>query len=461
MRVVSFLLSGGLLSRARQRPWRRWLTAGVSALALAVVAQGCKSSTGPNSKGTGTLIVTLQTVQRTSPLVVVAGPNGDTTTVTSTDTMVDIVPGTYTVVSAGATTSSSIASVFYRGLVTGSPATVSAGDTAVISIRFQVRTGSGGLWVTTTDSGRALAAQYTSAQLTAGQPAGISLSVAGASSTFDAAGDLWVGDSAGNTLTEYAAAQLAATGTPSATVSITGPALAGPVGLVFDQSGNLWVSNFNANTIIEFTPTQLHRGGALKPTIVVSGLALDGPARMSFDASGNLWIANTLSSTVVALAPSSLVSSGTPLPAITLTASDSSLDGPTGLAFDQSGDLWVANSVGSSIVAFNPSQIAASGSTTPYETLFLPSTSLTPTAVAFDNNGDLWTNSTAGSAILEYTGTQLAVGDTVPPATVITVTGVPANLAFNPPPDSLPLSGSPGGAAVERAKRVQARFRQR
>ena len=86
---------------------------------------------------------------------------------------------------------------------------------------------------------------------------------------------------------------------------------------------------------------------------------------------------------------------------------------------------------------------------------------MTPTAVAFDNNGDLWTNSTAGSAILEYTGTQLAVGDTVPPATVITVTGVPANLAFNPPPDSLPLSGSPGGTAVERAKRVQARFRQR
>ena len=66
------------------------------------------------------------------------------TTVTSTDTMVDIVPGTYTVVSAGAATSSSIASVFYRGLVTGSPATVSAGDTAVISIRFQVRPGSGG-----------------------------------------------------------------------------------------------------------------------------------------------------------------------------------------------------------------------------------------------------------------------------------------------------------------------------
>lgn len=443
------------------RPRRMRLAAGVGALALAVVVQGCKSSTGPSSKGSGTLIVTLQTVQRTSPTVVVAGPNGDTTSVTSTDTMVDLVPGTYTVVSAGATTSSSIVSVFYRGLVTGSPAAIGAGDTALISVRFEARTGSGGLWVTSTDSGRALAAQYTSAQLTAGGPAGISLSVAGASSTFDAAGDLWVGDSAGNTLTEYAAAQLAATGTPSAAVSITSPALAGAVGLVFDQSGDLWVSNFNASTVIEFTPTQRHCGGALRPTVVVSGLAFDGPARMSFDTLGNLWIANTLSNTVVALAPSSLMSSGTPLPAITLTASDSSLNGPIGLAFDQLGDLWVANSVGSSIVAFHPLQIAASGSTTPYETLFLPSTSLTPTAVAFDNNGDLWTNSTAGAAILEYTGTQLATGDSVPPAAVINVTGVPANLAFNPPPDSLPLSGSPGGAAVERAKRVQVRLRRR
>lgn len=436
------------------------LTPGVIGLALAAVAQGCKSSTGPGSN-TGTLIITLEPVARASPFVVVTGPNGDTTDVSATDTLVGLAPGTYTIARAGATTSNPIASLFYRALVTGSPATVAAGNTTVISIQFEARVGSGGLWITSTVSGEALATQYTSAELLAGAPAGVLLGVGGANSTFDAAGDLWVGDSAASTLAEYAAADLAASGAPSPTVSITSAAIAGPVGLVFDQTGDLWVSNFNTNTVIEFTPSQLHRGGVLKPTIVLSGLAFDGPARMSFDISGNLWVANTLSSTVVSLAPSGLASSGTPLPAITLTAADSSLNGPSGLAFDQSGDLWVANSIGSSIVAFRPSQIAASGSTAPFETLFLPDTLLAPTAIAFDNNGDLWTNSTTGAAVLEYTITQLAAGDSVPPAAVINVTGVPASLAFNPPPDSLPLSGSPGNAAVGRSRRLTDRLRQR
>jgi sugar lactone lactonase YvrE len=439
------------------------LTAGVGALALAVVAQGCKSSTGPNPKTTATLIVTLGTAPpSTSPLVVVAGPNGDTTDVGSTDTLVGLEPGTYTVASAGATTSSGIVSLFYSGLATGSPATIAAGDTAVISIRFEARAGSGGLWVTSLETTQALAAQYTSAQLTTGAAAGISLSVAGAYGAFDAAGDLWVGDSGANTLTEYAAAQLAATGSPGATVSITSPALAGPVGLAFDQLGDLWVSNFDANTVVEFGPNQLRRGGNLTPAIVVSGLAFDGPARMSFDTSGNLWVANTLSSTVVALAPSSLTSSGTPLPAITLTSDSGSLNGPSGLAFDELGDLWVANSVGGTIVAFNSSQIASSArGTVPYETLFLPSTTAAPTAIAFDNSGDLWTNSTTGAAIFEYTGTQLAAGDSVPPALVLNVAGVPVNLVFDPPPDSLPLPGSLGGAAVGRAKGIRAPLRRR
>jgi DNA-binding beta-propeller fold protein YncE len=41
------------------------------------------------------------------------------------------------------------------------------------------------------------------------------------------------------------------------------------------------------------------------------------------------------------------------------------LDVPAGLAFDASGNLWVANSTGQTIVEFVASQIVASGSPTP------------------------------------------------------------------------------------------------
>jgi sugar lactone lactonase YvrE len=422
----------------------------VGAAALLLVAHGCKSSTSPNSS-TGKLVITVKPTHGATPIIVVIGQGGDTAVVTQVDTSVVVPAGTYTVARAAAVVTGPVATTYYAGVVKGNPATVAAGATAVISITFALRPGSGQLWVTGGPNGHTVAAGYTGEQLSSSSP-GVTLSVAGRTAAFDTAGNLWVGDSATNTLTEYAASQLTVSGAPAPIATITSSALQGPVGLAFDQAGTLWVSNFNTNTVVGFFGNQLRSAGSQKPAIIISGNAFDGPARMSFDTAGKLWVPNTLTSTVVAIAQSSLAVSGTPLPAVTLTASSGSLNGPSGIAFDQSGDLWVANSVGSSLVAFHPSQLVNSGPAAPFETIFLPAATGAPTAIAFDNGGDLWTNSTSRAVVLGYTGVQLAVGDSVPPAATVTVASTPASLVFNPPSAGLPISGGAFARLRRRAR---------
>jgi sugar lactone lactonase YvrE len=88
---------------------------------------------------------------------------------------------------------------------------------------------------------------------------------------------------------------------------------------------------------------------------------------MAFDASGGLWVSNGNTSpfSIVGYTASQLAASGSPVPAVTLTPSGSSLANPAGLAFDASGNLWVANVSGASpIVEFSASQLA-NGSPTP------------------------------------------------------------------------------------------------
>ena len=80
-------------------------------------------------------------------------------------------------------------------------------------------------------------------------------------------------------------------------------------------------------------------------------------------------MANGIVSTVVEYTPSQLEATAAPTPAVTISArgttSGNSLDYPVGLAFDASGDLWVASSQGGIVVEYTPGQLAASGAPTP------------------------------------------------------------------------------------------------
>ena len=218
---------------------------------------------------------------------------------------------------------------------------------------------------------------------------------------------------------------------PVSTVSGVGTTLNTPYYMALDPSGNVWVANFAANTVVEYTQAQLAVGGAPAPTVTLSATAssIDGPSYLAFDRAGNLWVANQVASTtgsVVEFTPSQLTTSGAPTPKVTVTSNGSgSINSPSSLAFDGLGNLWVGNdtsaSTTSNIVSFTPGQISTSGNPTPTVTLSTAAGSISnPDALAIDHSGNLWVaNDVAPGSVVAFSPNQLAAsGSPVPKVTL-------------------------------------------
>ena len=100
---------------------------------------------------------------------------------------------------------------------------------------------------------------------------------------------------------------------------------------------------------------------------------LSDPEALAFDSSGNLYVANNGNNTVIKFAPGSTTASAT---------YSAGLSEPEALAFDSSGNLYVANFGNATVSKFAP------GSTTASATY---SAGLSePEALAFDSSGNLY-----------------------------------------------------------------------
>ena len=176
-----------------------------------------------------------------------------------------------------------------------------------------------------------------------------------------------------------------------------------PEGLTLDSADNLYVSNFNTNTINEFAPD------GTPSTFIQSGLK--PRFALAFDNLGNLFAAASNNATIEKIAPGGNIttfenrigvqfmtfdSTGSNL-YVSLPSSNqigkytsdgslsifasSGLSSPSGLAFDSSGNLYVA-SLGDKIVKFTPN---GNGS------VFASSSLLdAPQGMAFDSSGNLY-----------------------------------------------------------------------
>jgi sugar lactone lactonase YvrE len=272
---------------------------------------------------------------------------------------------------------------------------------------------------------------------------------------FDAQGNLWVVNDNSNTVVEYAVAQLSASGSPTPVVTIQLPAMSVSYAIAFDASGNLWVGNNFANTIVEFTPSQLAAGGSPTPAVTIAEVppqpnTLQEPIGLAFDTHGNLWVANNAASSIVEYTPSQLATSGSPAPTVTLTGA--AILYPNEIAFDHAGNLWITNSAynvtpsipaSGRIVEYAAQDLTTTGSPTAVLTLNLPQGTYgaVPTGLAFDDSGNLWYADAYTQSIGQYSAASLTAGGSPSPAIIIpsatAVSGV--GIAFNPHSTALPL----------------------
>jgi sugar lactone lactonase YvrE len=361
-----------------------------------------------------------------------------------------------------------VVNVEYAGTVSGSPATVTAGGTASASVTYAVQPGTGALWVA---GGNYIspnvdnkAIEYTAAQLQASSAvtpavtlsfaptAGGNIDASGVA--FDHQGNMWIVNDNSNTVVEYGVALLAASSTPTPTVTLSLPSGSDSYALAFDGQGNLWVANNGGNDIVEFTAAQLTASGAPTPAITISETPpqpgnLQEPIGLAFDAHGNLWVANNAVSGIVEYSASQLTTSGSPTPAVTLTGN--AILYPNDIAFDSSGNLWISNSAYTNglgdgrIVEYSASVLSAGGSPPPTTVIDLPpggQYGAVPTGLAFDNAGNLWYADAYNSLIGEYSAGQLTSGGgnlspTISISNPSLVSGV--GIAFDPHSTALPL----------------------
>jgi ligand-binding sensor domain-containing protein len=187
--------------------------------------------------------------------------------------------------------------------------------------------------------------------------------------TFDAQSNLWVADGDAEGVHEISKAQLDAGSadlTPAVTITSVAT-FAFAAFPAFDKSNNLWITSANNGKIVQFSASQLGSSGDKAPAIVLSNIS--DPGQPAFDRQGNMWVPSFFASTILKLKNADLAASGSPTPQVTLSAKMvmgvDSLAGPTALAFEGNGALWVANNTTGALAKFLPSKIKKSGSPVP------------------------------------------------------------------------------------------------
>ena len=195
----------------------------------------------------------------------------------------------------------------------------------------------------------------------------------------DSSGNLWVADAANNRILQYkppfsngmdASLVLGQANFNSFGEATTNSGLHQPLGLAFDPSGNLWVVDGNNNRVLEFKAPFANGESASvvigQSDFTSSGTAttasgLNFPRGVAFDSSGNLWVADAFNFRILQYKPpfsngmdASLVLGQpdftTHIPATT----QSGLSILCGIGFDSSGNLAVADQNNNRIVGFQP-----------------------------------------------------------------------------------------------------------
>lgn len=176
------------------------------------------------------------------------------------------------------------------------------------------------------------------ASVVIGQPGFTSFDFSGSASgmgssyaiALDSKGDLWVGDDSNGRVLEYqppfrngmeASVAIGQNSTSSETQNCydgapSASSVCQPTGLTFDSAGNLWISDSDNNRVLRFTPPfstgmaaslELGQPASTAFTSKISGppesYSLNTPTGLVFDPSGNIWVSDLNNNRVLEFTP--------------------------------------------------------------------------------------------------------------------------------------------------------------
>ena len=175
----------------------------------------------------------------------------------------------------------------------------------------------------------------------------------------DAAGTLYVADPGTSTIRRIASGNNVTTlaglaGSPGVADGV-GPAarFGGVRGIAVGASGNLYVADFSNNTIRMVTPagavTTLAGNPLIAGAVDATGSAatFNGPSAVAVDAAGNVFVTDTINSTIRRVTPSGVVTTFAGIAGVRGAADGNgtaaTFNLPSGIAIDASGTLYVAD----------------------------------------------------------------------------------------------------------------------
>jgi secreted PhoX family phosphatase len=238
-----------------------------------------------------------------------------------------------------------------------------------------------------------------------------------------------------------------------------------PTGLTFDLNGNLWVMDPAAKiggkatpALLEFAQKQLATLDSLNtidPVAIITSANLTSPQNMWIDSSGNGWVTDHDSDEVIVFEQAQLGQVGANFFGPVLIIQSADFKGPSGIAFDGSGNLWISNngnvkdattgaigSAGTTIVGILAAHVPA----VPLGTRAMPtvpaditltddgsSSIQAPWMLAFDTMGNLWSSNPNSSTVVEFAKASLAATGTPTPAVVLSSANVNSIASLNAP----------------------------
>jgi sugar lactone lactonase YvrE len=272
----------------------------------------------------------------------------------------------------------------------------------------------------------------------------------------DSGGNVYVGDRGNNTIRKITSAgvvsTLAGLAGSSGSTDANGSAarFTEPQGVAVDNAGNVYVTDTDNHTIRKITPvgavTTLAglAGSSGSADGTGSGARFAFPQDVAVDSSGNVYVADSSNNAIRTITPAGAVST---LAGVAGTfgsadgiANDARFDGPSGVAVDNKGNVYVAEYFNSTIrkvtSAAEVSTLAGlTGNTGSGDGIGSAARFHNPTGVAVDNAGNVY--------VADYLNSAIRVGVNAPPVIVtvgqpfvyqLDITGTTSFLVSNLPP---------------------------